>query len=432
MKNIFYLFLAALLTTGITACDKTDGGDDNGGDFNEGGVLTLNLSKDGEAHSIEYIYTGDARGEMSFSSNVGWRSPDDLYAVEIVNVGRVNGIGKIGSIPDQGWTSNSVACEVGCGYIIRITGYNSQDAKYVDGTYMYARLYVEEAIVSTLGGIMGAKVKLQYPWKMSGIKTKPDEQPGDESKYKWTKLASAGAMIESSAFTSVIGDDIYVVNGTQLWVYSISDNSWTQKEYVPKTPYFSFVRDGKLYAGGASELYIYDSALNTWSNAGTFRFDDWGWRLDYAQAIVSDNVYTVSRNGTYSFDFENLAWNRVGDGIDIRRQQNKTVVGNKVYAISSGNNILMECDPSSPNWVNKITLNDIFGYNDKNIFYLSPYIYIYSYGIAYIYNISSNTYEGVDLNWPYAYEASSMLVTHGGNLYTILRNTEMWKMSIEE
>ena len=48
------------------------------------------------------------------------------------------------------------AVEPGSGYVFKISdGYSDT----------YGRLYVVEWIVSTSGGIMGAKVKYQYPWK---------------------------------------------------------------------------------------------------------------------------------------------------------------------------------------------------------------------------------------------------------------------------
>jgi hypothetical protein len=46
---------------------------------------------------------------------------------------------------------------VGHGYVIKL---ESSDGSYIE----YLRLYVVESIVSTDGGIMGAKVKYQYPF----------------------------------------------------------------------------------------------------------------------------------------------------------------------------------------------------------------------------------------------------------------------------
>jgi hypothetical protein len=84
------------------------------------------------------------------------------YYVFICNLGAMKGLGNITSIPSTGFTvpartNYSVACEVGHGYV--------DNPAYDDRTeVVYVRLYVVESIIDTGGGIMGAKVKYQYPF----------------------------------------------------------------------------------------------------------------------------------------------------------------------------------------------------------------------------------------------------------------------------
>lgn len=126
------------------------------------GTITANIS-DGTSISIWGI-------ESYSFGYITWRSPDNFsighnYSglVSICNLGIMNGLGNITSIPQIGYTipqssNREVACETGNGYVIKFEGGNLESPLYV-------RLYVEGTIVSTTGGIMGAKVKYQYPFE---------------------------------------------------------------------------------------------------------------------------------------------------------------------------------------------------------------------------------------------------------------------------
>ncbi len=96
----------------------------------------------------------------------------------MVDIGPVEGLGNVRQLPDAGWTTNSLACEQGHGFIIQVGMKSSSrgvfgypDYHYFDGTEddywegtQYIRLYIVEPIVNTLGEIMGAKIKYQYPF----------------------------------------------------------------------------------------------------------------------------------------------------------------------------------------------------------------------------------------------------------------------------
>ena len=121
------------------------------------GTITANIS---ESTSISM---------NTYYGAVKWTKPDNLYLygnycrVSICNLGKVKGLGNIanklnnvGSLPQTGWTilaySNyEVACETGHGYVIKYS--------YSDEIVGALALYVVEPIISTSGGIMGAKVK---------------------------------------------------------------------------------------------------------------------------------------------------------------------------------------------------------------------------------------------------------------------------------
>ena len=102
---------------------------------------------------------------VSYGS-VDWTYPNnfDLYGadfISICNIGTVSGLGNITEIPVWGFTApsrsnQSIACEAGCGYIIKMTNCNKLT--------VCARLYVVKHIVNKKRGIAGAVVKYQFPF----------------------------------------------------------------------------------------------------------------------------------------------------------------------------------------------------------------------------------------------------------------------------
>jgi hypothetical protein len=138
-------------------CSKDDPDDPDNKVPDPPGTVTANLSD---------------RTKISVRNNteIYWYTPDNLILygynsgdyLSICNLGAMSGLGNITKIPTSGFTApsrsdSSVACEAGHGYVIKFERYDGSNIEYL-------RLYVVESIVSTTGGIMGAKVKYQYPF----------------------------------------------------------------------------------------------------------------------------------------------------------------------------------------------------------------------------------------------------------------------------
>jgi len=94
------------------------------------------------------------------------------YFISICSVGKINGLGAITKIQTSGYTNpttdsnGTLSCDAGYGYIIKIEKKDSYDGVMQQTQQTtYARMYVVESIVSTGGGVMGAKVKYQYPFE---------------------------------------------------------------------------------------------------------------------------------------------------------------------------------------------------------------------------------------------------------------------------
>jgi len=83
---------------------------------------------------------------------------------DIVCVGNVNGLSKIKKIPTSGW-AQEVAVQPGQGYIIRSKNGASSNQLQYKTFCKYARVYVEDWIEGTSGGIIGAVIRYEDNWK---------------------------------------------------------------------------------------------------------------------------------------------------------------------------------------------------------------------------------------------------------------------------
>lgn len=158
------LLMAMVIGIGFTSCEKDDGSEgieirmrnrDNGSD------RIYLLQVDSVLHSEGgWTYYG------SYSVGLGISVSNNFYLDtwstkgSITCVGSVSNIRRINRIPESGWT-NAVSVKPGNGYIIchkNPDGYS----KFC----RYARVYVEDWIESTDGGIIGAVIRYQDNWKI--------------------------------------------------------------------------------------------------------------------------------------------------------------------------------------------------------------------------------------------------------------------------
>ena len=167
-KNFFkFLTLGVMLSLVLTGCPNKDDDPNNSNNSvpDPEGTITVNLSEYDEIR---------IRPNDGSHSYIMWCKPDNLWItcgifpaenrkISICDLGPMKGLGNITQIPSSGFTipnsEISVACEKGHGYVIK-----SEDPYKEHLQVIYVRLYVVESIISTNGGIMGAKVKYQYPF----------------------------------------------------------------------------------------------------------------------------------------------------------------------------------------------------------------------------------------------------------------------------
>lgn len=148
--------MAIVIGFGFASCEKDDGSEgiefrmrnrDNGDDR-----ISI-LGMDSAYHDMYGYYGTDVALGISVSNNFyvsSWRSN-----CSITCVGSVSNIRRINRIPESGW-ANEVSVKPGNGYVIR--------HKNMNELCHYARVYVEDWIESTSGGIIGAVIRYQDDW----------------------------------------------------------------------------------------------------------------------------------------------------------------------------------------------------------------------------------------------------------------------------
>lgn len=146
MKKFIWA-LASLCILLATGCSKND-------DPDNGGYIKPDQNVADPTGTIELSMRNANNGDTYLDDlHIG---KDDNFSGSgtfIASLGAVRGLGNVSSIPSAGWASK-VAVTPGCGYVV----YNS----YKDE---YTRIYVVDYITSVTGGIMGADIKYQKPFK---------------------------------------------------------------------------------------------------------------------------------------------------------------------------------------------------------------------------------------------------------------------------
>lgn len=161
----------------------------------------------------------DPLGTISLSmrdSDNGHTKLDDIYIktenfcassgyVMFSSVGAVNGLGNVSYIPTNGWT-DKIKVTPGEGYVA-YDGYRNK----------YYRIYVVSYIVSTTGGIIGADIKYQEPFK------------GVDEEIALTETALS--------FGEDGGSQALFFDNSHLLVYDVtSDAPWCQVEKATNLP----------------------------------------------------------------------------------------------------------------------------------------------------------------------------------------------------
>ena len=122
------------------------------------GTITANLRNDGGCINLLDTELKINTADNFYGTGNGTIS-SDTYKMTFVNVGEMQGLGCVNTVPQSGW-SNQVAVIPGNGYVVKVTLCDW----YGERRISYARLYVVRYILSANNEILGAELKYQDNW----------------------------------------------------------------------------------------------------------------------------------------------------------------------------------------------------------------------------------------------------------------------------
>ena len=145
------LLLCVLSLMTLSSCIKVNGSDGN----DNTGIEFRMRNKDNGWDGVSF---GNAGVGLAMSSSNNFFFPEGGYSLaDIASIGRVNSLSGITTIPNSGWC-DEIAVHPGTGYVIRYKNFDTD-------SFHYGRVYVEEWIESTSGGIIGAVLWYENNWK---------------------------------------------------------------------------------------------------------------------------------------------------------------------------------------------------------------------------------------------------------------------------
>lgn len=189
--SMLVIMMVGVMSVGIASCTSSDDNDDP----DNGQPVSPSTSVNDPMGTIALA--------MRNSDNGGTRL-DNIYidkenfrGAYFVSLGAVKGLGNVSTIPTTGW-AEQVAVVAGNGYVA-----------YSPSSNQYYRIYVVADIVGTTGGVIGADIKYQKPFKGVDESISLDEN--------------------ALTFTANGGSQSIVFNNKSLVIFDVtSDQSWCQ------------------------------------------------------------------------------------------------------------------------------------------------------------------------------------------------------------
>lgn len=142
------MIMVAVLSIGFTSC----GDDDESKNPDSGQPINPSTPVSDPIGTVSLSMRNASNGNTKLG-NIYINSGDNFAGANYTSLGIVNGLGNVSVIPSTGWASQ-IAVKPGHGYIA-----------YTGGSF--TRIYVEDYVISTSGGVIGADIKYQEPFKGS-------------------------------------------------------------------------------------------------------------------------------------------------------------------------------------------------------------------------------------------------------------------------
>lgn len=138
------MIMVCMLSVSLISC----GGDDND-DPNNGQPVNPRTNVNDPTGTVSLAMRNTDNGN-TYLDNIRIKN-ENFIGAAFVSLGAVRGLGNVSTIPTSGW-ADQVAVEPGYGYV----AYSNNQ---------FYRIYVVDNIVSTSGGVIGADIKYQKPFK---------------------------------------------------------------------------------------------------------------------------------------------------------------------------------------------------------------------------------------------------------------------------
>lgn len=164
------LIVSMIMCFTITACEKDDGNTslNSNPEIDPEGTIIVNLRHENSIDLFSYEFWNEIKKDgvaLDESNNIVSYPYSETPCVKIALVGSVSGLSEVSNIPESGWT-NTIAAIPGTGYVVQhwFRFDNSTHQHYYEPQNEYARIYVVDYLVNTVGGIEGVIIKYQCPW----------------------------------------------------------------------------------------------------------------------------------------------------------------------------------------------------------------------------------------------------------------------------
>lgn len=157
--NLLTMMMVSMLSVSIVSCGGDDGDGPSGGG---GGSVNPGGSTADPAGTVTLAMRNYDNGR-TYLDNIYIRN-ENFQGAMFVSLGAVKGLGNVSTIPTVGW-ANQVAVVPGYGYVA-----------YDNSKGQFYRIYVVDEIGGTSGGVLGADIKYQKPFKGSDETISIDEK----------------------------------------------------------------------------------------------------------------------------------------------------------------------------------------------------------------------------------------------------------------
>ena len=200
LMSMLTMIMVAMLSIGFTSC----GGDDENENPNNGQPVNPGTTVNDPEGTISLSMRNADNGK-TYLDNI-YISNENFRGAYFASVGAVKGLGNVSTIPTTGW-AEQMSVIAGNGYVAY-------------GNSQFYRIYVVSDIVATTGGVIGADIKYQKPFK--GV-----DEAIQLPKTEVTLNANAGSSEE------------IIFKNKNIVLYSVSsDQSWCRVQKCSTNDYY--------------------------------------------------------------------------------------------------------------------------------------------------------------------------------------------------